>query len=769
MIRIPNPKSDLFEYIAIVSLIADHTTISGQATFTFDDISSILASKGKISSQKAVGAQALKASFREDRSLDGAFNQSKALSEVLRLLGLVINVQNQHTFRLTILGQFVAQYPNNEHPEYKRNILHLLRWSFVNMNFKHPLIQANADCDVKPFAALVFLLPLIDGFITKAEINYVILALKSDETTALQNAVQTIKRLRGEEGYFRTFKEITLREANIAETTADNYTRIPIAFLQQLGIVQKKSWQEASQMLSLQGNVEYFLGEKKASNRTDVFIVGEHFQEVLMAIHSSENISFALLEGYSESEKIALSMKCLLDSHRNLPAQILASVQNLHLPEKYRTRQLFAFPYQLLTEKEVIQFEEQCLSLQDISGINVFMPSYALQSHKQQRNWFVLPENILAVEASLNKPPVARVHDDTADNLFNVAWTSFSCVNCQPRRCYEYTPSELQYSSQILQEIPDSQDKQVCPTNAISITPELTPAIRYDKCIDCGVCISRCNFGAIYYENSVLTISTSLSSQNLLTENAQDPTEYFSSLNLPRYYHIDDEEIFSLCNSFFHKVKSLRKNEFYPLVRNLLRGLGFKVKIGRSGDTQWRYDALVLEPFVMPIEIKSPTEVEAISPDAIRQAIENSITIEGNHHLTRKAISAVVALLYANERSASKDMLASANDLHNIRILLVSVVVLVYLNMKNLDNYFLPQDIEYLFQSTVGAFDDEAIKEFWLHYLARRLELDALGKDSRYSHIANEVFMPEEFMLQDKLKSEVEAFKAIYNLIRPAK
>ncbi|TAE25009.1 MAG: hypothetical protein EAZ92_12680 [Candidatus Kapaibacterium sp.] len=766
MIRIPNPKSDIFEYITIVSLLEEHTKTSGQPTFTFDDISLVLASKGKISSQKAVGSQAVQASFRKDRSLDGVFNQSKALSEVLRLMGLMGKVENQHTFRLTIFGQIVAQYPHNDHPEYKRGVLHLLRWSFVNMNFKHPLIQANADCDVKPFSALIACLPSLEGFITKAEINYVILTLKTDNKAACKQAIQDIQRLRKEAGYFHTYKSVQLRTAQIAEATADNYTRIPISFLQQLGILQKKTWQEALPILGLTENGEYFLGEKKAKNSTEVFIAGGHFQEVSEKLHSSESVTFARFERYSTAEKIAMSIKCLLDSFSDLPAQNPPPIQSPNLPEKYRTTPIYAFPYQLLTDKESIEFERYLASMQSSADINFWLPHYALQRSGQRRIWYELPQDVVSIRASLHKHPIAAIRPKEAENI---SWTSFSCVNCQPRRCCEYSSDELRYSTTIFQEIPDSQEKQVCPTGAISISAELVPTLDYNKCIDCGVCISRCNFGAIYYENNALTISTRLSAQNLTSSDAEEPTQYFTSLNVPRHYSISDDEVLAQCRNFFNKVKTLRKNEFYPLVRNLFRSLGFKAKIGRSGDTQWRYDALVLEPFVMPIEIKSPTEVQAISPDAVRQAIENSITIEGNHHLTRKAISAVVALLYSNERSASKDMLTSANDLHNIRILLVSVVVLHYLNLKNLDNYFLPQDIQFLFQSTIGAFDEEAIKEFWLHYLARRLEFDALGKESRYSSVAHEVFMPDEFMLQDKLKSEVEAFKAIYDLIRPTK
>ena len=223
-----------------------------------------------------------------------------------------------------------------------------------------------------------------------------------------------------------------------------------------------------------------------------------------------------------------------------------------------------------------------------------------------------------------------------------------------------------------------------------------------------------------------------------------------------------------MLTKFFKKVQTLKKDEFYPLVRNLLRTLGVKAKVGKSGDTQWRYDAIVVEPFVMPAEIKSPTEDTVINPNSIRQAIENSITIEASHRLVRKGMSAVIALMYANKRSAAEDMLKDANDLHNMRILLISAVVIAYLNLKNLQNKFTIKDIEFLFKNTIGAFDNHAIKEFWINYLARREELEALDDQAEYFDI-KELLQNQNFDFQEKLKEEVAAFEKVFDLIKSKK
>ena len=125
MIRLPNPKSDIQEYIKIISVINAYVEQNNSPTFSFDDISKSLTSIGNISSQKAFGSKAMEASFREDKSLDAVFNQSKALSEVLRLLGLIVSDNNQHTFRITKFGRFVASYSTTPRDDFKNQILQL--------------------------------------------------------------------------------------------------------------------------------------------------------------------------------------------------------------------------------------------------------------------------------------------------------------------------------------------------------------------------------------------------------------------------------------------------------------------------------------------------------------------------------------------------------------------------------------------------------------------------------------------------------------------
>jgi len=70
------------------------------------------------------------------------------------------------------------------------------------------------------------------------------------------------------------------------------------------------------------------------------------------------------------------------------------------------------------------------------------------------------------------------------------------------------------------------------------------------------------------------------------------------------------------------------QHSFYPLIEELFSYLGFNCKATRAGDTNNRTDAFIIDDTnSLPIEIKSPTEVQFVNIKSIRQAIENKIIL----------------------------------------------------------------------------------------------------------------------------------------------
>lgn len=754
MIRLPNPKSDIQEYIKIISVINAYVEQSSSTTFSFDDISTNLTKIGNISSQKAFGSKAMEASFREDKSLDAVFNQSKALSEVLRLLGLIVSDNNQHTFKITRFGKYVASYAATPRDDFKNQILKLLAHSYLNVNYKHPQIIANDSLTVKPFLATLRILELIENFITKDEFNFFILSLEDDIDSSLQKAANEILSARQNKGAFLKHKENILKSSNISENTANNYTRIPMAFFKSFNLLDKKSLKDVAELSLYLTDANKFINGEKPSKATEIYVIGDSGKNVLASYSTSKNIKFKELELEEKDKRLYSALKSLTDYYGESETA-KKYFESVFPKSKTVNSRYFAFPYHVLTANEVEEFEKHIDVLNSKYNLSLLQPFSSKDETIEFYSWKKKKVNI---SATLNSFPISNPK------------IKFGCVNCRPARCYEYSEEELKCSDKTLQEIPDKNPEQVCPVNAISFNSKLFPELDYSKCVDCGICISRCNYGAINYQGDKLVISQQLSKKNLVTHSAteSEAKSHLKEFEIKLTYSIDDDLMLKILTDFFKKVQRLKKEEFYPLVRNLLRTLGVKAKIGKSGDTQWRYDAIVVEPFVMPAEIKSPTEDTVINPNSIRQAIENSITVEASHRLVRKGMSAVVALMYSNKRSAAEDMLKDANDLHNMRILLISAVVIAYLNIKNLQNKFTIKDIEFLFKNTIGSFDDKAIKEFWINYLVRREELEALNDKAEYFDI-KELLQNQNFKFQDKPKNEVDVFDKVFDLVKAKK
>ena len=435
------------------------------------------------------------------------------------------------------------------------------------------------------------------------------------------------------------------------------------------------------------------------------------------------------------------------------------------IKEFLKKEKIFTFPYQILDAKIIPKYEDIIESIKDIKHI-------INNLHIDRINFYQIPdiENIESIEGNLNKAPSIKYEGSHS--------IEYSCLNCRPSLCIEYKEEELNFEIETLNEIPDKNPKKVCPTDAIFINEKNYPSVDHSKCVYCMLCLSRCPYYSIFFDDSEkkLKIDISLNSNlELKSGDIEECKNYFSELDkqiklIKRKYVVDKEVFLEISKLFLEKVSSLKKEEFYPLVRNLFRELYFKTKQGREGDTQWRYDAIILEPFIIPLEIKSPTENERINPNAVRQAIENLITIEARYALAKNPISGVVGFKYPNKRSDVEYLYKDAKESFNMRIFIISILVLFYLNLKKLEDKFIPPDIYYLIENTVGLIDDYAIKEFWINYLKRRDELKALGEMSKYFPFRENI--PQEHFhlkFQSKLKEEVDFFLKIYQEIKGSK
>jgi hypothetical protein len=125
--------------------------------------------------------------------------------------------------------------------------------------------------------------------------------------------------------------------------------------------------------------------------------------------------------------------------------------------------------------------------------------------------------------------------------------------------------------------------------------------------------------------------------------------------------------------------------QFYPLVSQLFRVLGFKSDYSRAGVNYQRWDACVwLNAVAVPIEIKSPTEEAFLSTKAIRQALENKIILlaRGGLKTSINITSLIVGYQLPNERGEMSSLIDDIFSAFSIKIGVIDLSTLALLAIR---------------------------------------------------------------------------------------
>jgi hypothetical protein len=161
----------------------------------------------------------------------------------------------------------------------------------------------------------------------------------------------------------------------------------------------------------------------------------------------------------------------------------------------------------------------------------------------------------------------------------------------------------------------------------------------------------------------------------------------------------DDNALYVLLRDYIDKNKELRiasrlfsksrkadtKNEFYPLIQNLFRILGFNCDYSRPGVNYQRWDACIrFDSTTIPIEIKSPTEELFLSTKAVRQALENKIILlSRSPHLTLPdSTSLIIGYQIPSERAEMANLIDDIQKTYSFKIGVIDLETLSYLAMR---------------------------------------------------------------------------------------
>ena len=196
-----------------------------------------------------------------------------------------------------------------------------------------------------------------------------------------------------------------------------------------------------------------------------------------------------------------------------------------------------------------------------------------------------------------NPSAITIKNDNSADIHFRDCKESkLGCLGCLNPRCMFFEDADIECSE--ISGFPNDQSKEVCPVGALKWDYiQNIPSIDNNKCLYCGICISRCPIGAIYFDGkSQVKVNTELSEQQKIVSVDEEAARIHHEqvrniLCLPRrgvsIIASDGlfEEIYdrlSMINNQYHNI----------VVRNLLITLGCSCSMRRIGDVYTRMDAV---------------------------------------------------------------------------------------------------------------------------------------------------------------------------------
>lgn len=176
-----------------------------------------------------------------------------------------------------------------------------------------------------------------------------------------------------------------------------------------------------------------------------------------------------------------------------------------------------------------------------------------------------------------------------------------SCLGCGHAPCMEKDESE-QVLFGTLDAFPGDPSRDVCPTKAIQWDSENASAVVVAQdCIGCGLCVSRCPYGAISLADG-LTALVEVTDPDELILSGSHKSEHprperfgaIATLAAPAAANLPEN------------VTKLEDSRTTLLIRNLLHEVGLNARTRRRGDTNMRIDAVGFSrskrPFVVEIE-----------------------------------------------------------------------------------------------------------------------------------------------------------------------
>lgn len=258
-----------------------------------------------------------------------------------------------------------------------------------------------------------------------------------------------------------------------------------------------------------------------------------------------------------------------------------------------------------------------------------------------------------------------------------------TCLGCGSAPCMEKDSSE-QALFGALDAFPGDPSRDVCPAKAIRWDSESSTAfVVTDDCIGCGLCISRCPYGAISLVDGLTARVETTDPDELIVEM---PTtgEHPRVRRSGQIAAMDAPAAANLPTT----IAALDDARTTLLVRNLLNEIGLKARTRRRGDNNMRIDAVGFSrkkrPFVAEIETGAGV---LESPRAL---LEDVAVLHSRYGYAIAGIDPVsVILSFPNVRSEYYQVIRDIEKILGLRCRTITAGALIALlwNFAKLDGF----------------------------------------------------------------------------------
>lgn len=256
------------------------------------------------------------------------------------------------------------------------------------------------------------------------------------------------------------------------------------------------------------------------------------------------------------------------------------------------------------------------------------------------------------------------------------------CLGCTNPKCMYFSEDEIECNH--VGDFPYDKSVNACPVEAITWDDSSdTTIIDSRKCINCGICVSRCPVGALYFSNRGKLMVNIAQGNEVECKKPDSSTRTIhlrqieQLLKMPRA-GVSLNASDSLFETIYGKLLHLRSNYHNIVGRNLLIALGCKCSMRRIGDVYTRMDAIYSSPAgsfgAVEIEFGRDTL------DASRGILDDIAVLNtryGVHKHDNKAL--VICLQLPNARQGYWQVVRDVKNVENIKIETVTVGALMFL------------------------------------------------------------------------------------------